>query len=393
MTREAAWPWRLGVLTDSLELGEALAEALAESDAAAEFQMAASAPLYEVAGAVERQRPDVIFVELAVVQGQAAEWIETIRAGGETPLVVAVHKDAEAGVMIAALRAGASEFLSMPPGPGLVEAMERISAQLEARQTATAPPGKLVGVLSAKGGCGTTTLACHMGVALQKASGGGKVLVLDLDHQSPSVHRIYRLPAGAGVAGACHAVRRLNSACWSEFALPVTNGVDMLAGTLSGPPEPWRVESLFRFVRRHYEWNLADLGRQLTPANWPFLPHVDELLIVTAPDVLALYQTRSVLQTLTNRGFERSKIRLILNRTQNSPQDFWIESIEQMFDMGVTAVLPYDPSTLNKMSRETFEFPENSAYGRAVSKAAGKIMKYGGADGAAAARPAGRNAT
>lgn len=387
--RHEAWPWRVGIIIDSGELVAEISGALSEMNAQWEFHVAASAPAFEIAGLIQRQRPDVIFVELAAVEGSPVEWINIIRPSSEIPLVVALHSNAEPAGMIAAMRAGASEFVSSPVRPGIFETMDRVGTQLEARQTTTAAPGRMLGVLSAKGGCGATTLACHLAVAMQMATGTGRVLLADLDHQSPGVDRVYRSQVRAGVTEAFDSVRRLNSACWPEFVTPVTGSVDLLsaargtAGPEAGLPEPWRIENLFRFVRRHYSWILADLGRQVNPSNWAFLPNIEDLLLVTAPDVPALYQTRSVLQALAYRGFKKSRVHLVLNRNQKVPQDFWIESIEQMFDMKVLAVLPYDMGTLGKMPRHGFEFPATSAYGRSVSKLAGLMLKSAGAEASA----------
>ena len=118
---------------------------------------------------------------------------------------------------------------------------------------------------------------------------------------------------------------------------------------------------------------LADLGRNLNPAVWAFIQNLDELFLVTAPDVLALYQTRSILQTLTGRGFDKARLHLILNRNQRGPQDFWIESIKKMFEMNVIAVLPDDPTALERVPREGFEFPAASPFGRAITKLAGRL--------------------
>jgi len=109
-----------------------------------------------------------------------------------------------------------------------------------------------------------------------------------------------------------------------------------------------------------------------------FLQNIDELFLVTAPEVLALYQTRSVLQTLAGRGFDKSRIRLILNRNRTTPQDFWVESIEQMFEMNVFAVIPNDYSTLDKMPRDRFEFPADTPFGKALVKLAGRLANPNG---------------
>jgi len=123
----------------------------------------------------------------------------------------------------------------------------------------------------------------------------------------------------------------------------------------------------------------VDLGRHLNPANWLLLQNIEELVIVTAPDVLALYQTRSVLQTLSNRGFEKSRVKIVLNRTLNSPRDFWVESIEQMFEMSVFGVVPNDEKTFEKLPRDRFEFPAETPFGRALSKIAARLADGNGA--------------
>jgi Flp pilus assembly CpaE family ATPase len=235
----------------------------------------------------------------------------------------------------------------------------------------------MLGIVSAKGGCGATTIACHLAAALQRSQPKGRVLVVDLDYQSASAHRCWRVTPRLRVADAFHAARRLNSAMWQELVTTVSEGVDFLGGPGVGvvPPEPWRIDTLFRFAASNYAWVLIDLGRQLNPANWSFLDNVDQLYVVTAPDVLALYQTRSMLQTLTNRGFERSRLRLILNRNEVGPRDFWVESIRQMFEMGVTAAIPDDHATMGSLAADRYQFPEGTSFGKSVMKLAGQVVK------------------
>jgi pilus assembly protein CpaE len=305
-----------------------------------------------------------------------------VRRGEEKPLIVAVHPEADPAEMISALRAGASEFLSLPVKPAIYEAMERIGTLLESRRHSLMERGKIAGVLSAKGGCGATSIACHLSAALVAVNKPMRVLVADLDYQSPGTRGVFRIEPQAHAGQAFDAVRRLSSNAWREFATPVISGVDLLASPrdeqAAGQPEQWRVESLFRFVSRQYNWILVDLGRHLNPANWVLLQNIEELFIVTAPDVLALYQTRSILQTLSNRGFDKSRVKIVLNRNLSSPQDFWVESIEQMFEMSVFGVIPNDDGTFEKLSRERFEFPAETPFGRAVTKIAARLSGTGG---------------
>src|SRR5437879_162726 len=79
----AVWQWRIGFMIDTADLIGELTGALAEMGARWEFQVSASAPPYEIAAMVERQRPDVIFVELSAVSGPPQEWISILRSGSD----------------------------------------------------------------------------------------------------------------------------------------------------------------------------------------------------------------------------------------------------------------------------------------------------------------------
>jgi pilus assembly protein CpaE len=381
-SRRSLWPCKTGFVVGTAELAAGLARAIADAGGKATFELGVDASSFEVAGAVDRERPEVLFVELARMP---AGWLAEVRRGEELPLVVAVHATADPAEMIAALRAGASEFLSLPVAAGIGEVMDRIGALLEARRTASAVKGRIVGILSAKGGCGATSIACYLGAALSKRNPAMRVLVADLDYQAPAGHQVLRLEPGSHAGHAFDSVRHLNSNSWVDF-VSATSSLDPPVDLLASPayaaggrdaapaiPEQWRVESLFRFASKQYGWILADLGRHLNPANWTFLQSADELFIVTVPDVLALYQTRSILQTLSSRGFDKSRIRMILNRNPASPQDFWVESIEQMFEMAVYAIVPNDFVSLEKVRRDRFEFPSDTSFGRALLKLAARL--------------------
>ena len=111
--------WKVGLVLETPELLSGIASALAEAAALKVFEIHASASSFEVANAVDREKPDLLFVELSRVSKHAAEWIVDVRRGEEMPLIVAVHPVAEPSEMISALRAGAIEFLSFPVKPAI----------------------------------------------------------------------------------------------------------------------------------------------------------------------------------------------------------------------------------------------------------------------------------
>ncbi len=385
-TRQSAWPWRAGLVVSDPKIASDIAAALAEVRAACVFHIPAASSVGEIFALIERDQPDLLFVELAATSLPPQEWMATVQGTDGTPLVAAVHVSADPEQMIGALRAGATEFLSLPMNPAIFTALERIGVRLATNRPSENSQGRIIGIVSSKGGCGATTIACHLGLALGQANPSQKVLVADLDYQSAAVHRIFRMTPKRRAGETFDSVRRLCSSNWGEFFTPVSPSVDVMAGPETGCttlPEPWRIESLFRNLARSYPLVLVDLGRHLNPGTWAFLQHVDELLVVAAPDVLALYQTRYILQTLTSRGFERSRIRLVLNMSENTPRDFWIESIEQMFEMRLFAVIPVDraalpwvqPGATAGATKDRLVFAADTMFGKAVAKLAGRLIK------------------
>src|ERR1019366_2747713 len=228
VAKRPEWDWKIGLVLESAELSAEIAGAITEAGASKAFEFLASASTFEVANAVDREKPELLFVELARASKPAQEWIVDVRRGEDLPLVVAVHPVAEPAEMISALRAGASEFLSLPVRPAIFDAMERISVILESRRNATMENGRIIGVLSSKGGCGATSIACHLGAALQLAAPKTRVLVADLDYQSPGALGVFRTHPHSHAGEALESVRRLSSNAWKEFGNPVINGVDLL---------------------------------------------------------------------------------------------------------------------------------------------------------------------
>src|SRR5580704_3498258 len=106
-------PWKIGLVLETPELSSGIKSALLEVGATPVVEFSAATSSLEVASAVERERPDILFAELSCTAKPAAEWMADVRRGEETPLVVAVHATADPAEMISALRSGASEFICL----------------------------------------------------------------------------------------------------------------------------------------------------------------------------------------------------------------------------------------------------------------------------------------
>lgn len=95
-------------------------------------------------------------------------------------------------------------------------------------------------------------------------------------------------------------------------------------------------------ARTQYEWAVMDLGRSFNAFTLAVLEHVDELYLVTTPDVMALHQTRRIAQAVFDSHYSRGRVRLVLNRLWKGADEKISGAVAKMSGLRVCATLPSD---------------------------------------------------
>jgi len=300
-------------------LFDALQAALRESPVRIAFEQAGLRDLQGFLDKVERQRPDVVFVDLGSLPCELQILVEALAQAPGSPFVVVVHRESDSGLILDALRAGAREFLCPPFQPMLQTALLRLANERE--RTRMEQParqrGKLVGFLGAKGGCGATTIACHAARELDAAT-GKKTLLCDLDLQSGLVRFLLQTHSRYSVLDALANVDRLDESFWQAIVSNGTGELEVLAGPDAPPsrelPTPKEIREVLQFCRTVYDWGVFDLGRGITPLIYAAVEEMNDLFLVTTPEVPALHRTKHLIQQLLAHGMSRSSLHLVLNR-------------------------------------------------------------------------------
>jgi len=295
--------------------------------------------------------PDILFLEVGKRNRDELEGIirkaRSLHAG---PSVIALHLSADPGAILECMRAGAVEYLYPPFGAALEQALERISAERNRQsQTAARVGGKVLGFLSAKGGCGATTIACHVAAGLPRVKPNTRVLLADLDFDSGLIAFLLKSQSPYTVLDAARNVHRLDANYWRAL---VSNGVPGLevitapAPPVTQPPPGDAIRFVLNFSRGNYDYTLVDLGRNLSLSTLSALEQVDELFLITTLDVPALHQAKVLIEKLVQSGYGKQRIRLLLNR---APErfDVSVEELETMLGASVFATIPCHDATLN----------------------------------------------
>jgi pilus assembly protein CpaE len=322
----------------------------------------------------ERVAPDLLLLETTSLRWPLEEVVQRIQGTTAKPAVFALQRTPETAAILAALRAGAAEFLYPPFGDTLKAALERLALRREQNVGNRKAHGKILAFLSAKGGCGATTAACHVAVDLLPHS-AGKLLLADMDLQSGVISFLLKAKSPYNIADAANNLPRLDRSYWKAL---VSNGIPGLE--IIGAPavpsskniEPAQAVQVLAFARTQYEWTVLDLGRNLTPFTLSMLEMADQTFLVTTNEIPALHETKKILQTLLAAGYARANLHLILNRTPKHAE-ITMQELESMLGAPVYASLPDDYQALQEAYADGRMLDSKSTLGKQFSRLAAKI--------------------
>jgi CheY-like chemotaxis protein len=216
---------------------------------------------------LERMRPDVVLIDISNWKEPLEGW-SSIRSATGDPMIIALNTSADPDPILAALRAGINEYLvsaaSRPAQEGARKALRRTQP---AARVGRQEGGKGFAFFSAKGGCGASTLVCHVAAELGRQN--QKVLPDGPRHglRHGRVHHQDQV-------GLFHPGRRQQSAPAGHSLLEGADlewhsgrgdhGVAAGAGFQDSSPPATRSATFWPSRVPNYDWTLVDLGRSLS---------------------------------------------------------------------------------------------------------------------------------
>jgi pilus assembly protein CpaE len=333
-------PLNIGLIIEKKELLDEVQACLHELPVRIQFEQPSINDWATFTETVLRTRPDVLILDVSTLNDNLPATVDKIKDSGLSPMLIALNSMADPESILSALRAGFHEYLFPPLSGNLRRALERRSDERE-RVREGARKGRVVGFVSAKGGCGATTLACHTSMEIQRLQ-KFDVLLADMDFESGLVHFLMKTKSTYSIQDAFNNLHRLDMSFWKAI---ISNGIPRMeiitapsSASLRQAPRPDQLQQVLRFMRANYDWSIVDLGRNLSYLAMSVLDDIDETCLVTTLDVPALHQAKTIVQTLMNTGYARNRLRLILNRV---PQRMEVtpEEIEKMFGIPVFSVI------------------------------------------------------
>jgi len=325
---------------------------------------------------LERMRPDVVLVDISNWKEPLEALVNSIKGAtcGDA-MIIAMHTEAHADIILASMRAGINEYIYAPIQESLKKALEKRSAERSRKRDGAAKlGGKAFGFFSAKGGCGATTILCHIAEELGRRN--QKVLLADLDLDAGMVGFITKTKATYSILDAVNNIHRLDISYWKALVSNGIPGVEIISAPLAlaskQQPKDEQIRHVLAFARPNYDWTIADLGRSLSRMAMAALEEIDEVCLVTTLEVPALHQSKQIIQTLLDSGYGKNRIRLILNRAPKR-LDITPGDLEKMLGVAIFAMIPNDYQELYETYAEGRMLNRSSDLGKQIAKLGVKL--------------------
>lgn len=309
-------------------------------------------------------QPDIVLMDINMPEMDGIAASEAISAKAPNIQVVMMSVQGEADYLRRSMLAGAREFLIKPfSGEELVNSIHRVYQFASARRVVipqapvvvdtglpSPPPpkgGKVIAVYGAKGGCGTSTIAVNLAVALREET-KERIALIDAAFEFGDISVLLNLPNNRTIADLAGDKVEIDQ--------------DLLDGTMTShpsaikvllaPPSPELAELVKQehlkktmdILWNEYDYIVVDLWKSFRESTIFFLDIADTILLVSTTDIPSIKNAKLFFELTEKLAYPDSKTMLVLNKEDGrsgiNPKD-----IEASIKHPISGIIPKDERT------------------------------------------------
>ena len=289
--------------------------------------------------------PDIVLLDLGRDPGTQLAFGSHVRQIRPTVRLVACSavNPPTQQLLMDAMRSGVQDFVFKPVSPeALKEIFSRFSQEGLAAESRSAQ--KLIVLMGAKGGVGTTTVAVNLGVQLCTFA-NKRVVLLDLARPLGNAHLLLDMSPRFGIRDAIDNIDRLDSHFFDGLVTAHKTKLNILGGAMH--PEVWQsipatlLDRIANVAQTSFDIVLADMGSQFGSDWAPMLKASRMILVVTETNVPSLWALERRLSALEGLGIDSEKVRVVVNRWHKGDQET-LNSVQKSIKRPIIASLPND---------------------------------------------------
>lgn len=323
-----------------------------------------------------QEKPDMAIVDVMMPDMSGHEVCKQLRARPSTvelPILILTARSQPVD-REAALQSGANDFMSKPVSPN--ELSEKVDQMLSISAEATR--GRVITLLSLRGGVGTSTLATNLAASL-RALQVPNITLVDLSPNSGHIALQLRM----------HPQRNwtqlLNQADISadtvrSLLINHPSGINLLAApmapTYNATLSEKHITSVINTLCERAEFIIVDAPPTLNPMAVGALKASDLVILVITSDVASVQTVSGTLRALVDMGISGKKVHLLLNHPTDR-QGLPKAAVERALKRPVSFSIPFDANQFRALAQGSPLALENpsSLLAEAMGKIAGALKK------------------
>ena len=273
---------------------------------------------------LQSQNPEAVIVAIAADAPEAALSLAIwLRTQMPAVSVIACGPMHPPQLIVRAMQAGAAEYLELPLRPeALAEALQR-QAETQAADAAPERPrrGKLIAVAGARGGCGATTVAVNLALAMHaiRRQADQSMVLVDAAPLGHAALQLNLKPMFNLVDLLANA-SRLDAVMLGSLSTRHGCGLDLMGGPAQ-PLPPMSAEAHAAWLDRlllAVPMTVVDLSARWDELTRAVLERADRILFVAQTDMVSLWSAAKVRQFLDPE--RRLRFEIVLNRYSATPE-------------------------------------------------------------------------
>ena len=246
-------------------------------------------------------------------------------------------------LLMDAMATGCREFVPLPINE------TRFTAALErlASVNGMSKRAKLINIIPAQGGCGSTTIACNLAASLGATK---KTALIDLDLMRGGAAGYFDMRPRYTIADVMQSADRVDRQLLDNaLAIHKKTNVSILSRP-DLPEDTQRVNQpglvrLFNIVGRMFDCVVLDSVMSVDPMYATTLQAADTNVIVMQLNVPSAKNTERYVGAMRRMGIESSKIKIVVNRFVKKGWDIDPQEVERALGLKIGWLVPNDFKT------------------------------------------------
>jgi pilus assembly protein CpaE len=327
----------------------------------------------EVLRSIPKVKPHVVLMDINMPVLNGLEATERISREFPAVIVIIMSVQGENEYLKKAMFHGAKEYIIKPFNyDSLIETIKATYDKNKDRMRVQVPyqqqqhNAKVITFFSSKGGVGKSVLALNTAITLTKTF-EKKVLLIDLDLQFGDISMMVNQYNHKTLLDAIDD-GQLES---YESIRPYLYDYYFKLQMLLGPKKPEAaeyigkdsIEKIIKIFKNYYDYIIVDTGVNFSDSTLYILDQSETILFVSTMEIVALKNTKLGLGVMQSLGYDKSKVKLVVNR-YNTDYGISKGEVEGVFKDGIFAIVPDEEKTVYMSVNQGMPFCTQQKYNK-----------------------------